>query len=45
MNTLHGLPILEHHKQLLKTGKQQHAWAIISEVIESFGVDGAKDCA
>jgi len=45
MNTLHGLPILEHHQQLLQTGKEQHAWAIIKDVFDSFGPDGPKDCA
>jgi len=45
MNTLEGLPILEHYNQLLATGNEQHAWAIVQEVFNCFGKKGPKQCA
>ena len=45
MNTLHGLPILDHYNRLLATGNEQHAWAIIKEVFECFGKEGVEESA
>lgn len=45
MNSLHNLPISAHHKQLLQTGNEKYAWAIIKDVFDSFGPDGPRECA
>jgi len=45
MNTLYGLPILDHYNKLQASGKEQHAWAIIQEIFECFGNEGPEECA
>jgi hypothetical protein len=37
MNTLEGLPILDHYKNLLATENEQHAWDILQEFFDYYG--------
>lgn len=37
MNTLEGLPILDHYKNLQSTGQPQDAWAILHEFFHYYG--------
>lgn len=37
MNTLSGLPILDHYTRLLAKGKEKNAWAILYEFFDYFG--------
>jgi hypothetical protein len=43
MNTLEGLPLLNHYNLLLSTGKEEHAWKVLQEFFSFFDKDSPKD--
>jgi hypothetical protein len=40
---LTGLTVIDHHDNLLKQGKEKHAWGIINEFFDFFDEDSAKE--
>ncbi len=43
MNTLEGLPLHSHYKNLQATEKKKYAWKILHEFFEAFDKDGAQE--
>lgn len=40
MNTLEGLPLLAHYKNLQATEEKKYAWKVLQEFFETFDEDG-----
>lgn len=43
MNTLEGLPILEHYNSLLANGKEKNAWGVLHEFYNFFNEESPKE--
>ncbi len=43
MNTLEGLPILDHYNSLLAKGKEKNAWGVLHEFFDFFNEESPKE--
>lgn len=43
MNTLDGLPILDHYTSLLAKGKEKNAWGILHEFFDFFNEESPRE--
>jgi hypothetical protein len=43
MNTLNGLPLHSHFKNLQATEKKKYAWKVLHEFFEAFDKEGAQE--
>lgn len=43
MNTLEGLPILDHYISLLAKGKEKNAWGVLHEFFNFYNEDSPKE--
>ena len=43
MNTLEGLPILNHYNSLLAKGKKKNAWGVLHEFFDFFNEESPKE--